>query len=283
MRRAKRRRSSASVDRSLRQVTCEQEHLLAHLETLQERRAALLERGAVESSARIQKALAREILALDRQARAAEAQLALLQRLSGLLAKGMAARIQATLSRQLARALPDASDLSFSLISLERALAQQAVLAAQIDALMALPGGGVEGGRAPISAPRPRETAVVARVVDGDTVALHDGRRVRYVGIDAPEIEGPFGHAEPFAEEATRANRRWVEGKRVQLEQDVSECDRFGRMMRHILVDGSCVGVELVRAGLARALPLYPDLARVGEILAAEQEARSAQRGIWSA
>jgi endonuclease YncB( thermonuclease family) len=263
-------------------VTCEQKHLLAHFETLQERRAALLEQGATERASRNRAALAREILTLDRQARAAEAQLALLQRLSSVLTHVLAARALDTLSRQLARSLPDVGDLSFSLTSLERALVQQAALAERMDALMALMDGGVEGTAPPVSAPETQEIAVVAHVVDGDTVRLQDGRRVRYVGIDAPEMEDPFGQAEPLAEEATRANRRRVAGRRVQLERDTSEHDRFGRILRHVLVNGQCVGVDLVRAGLARALPLYPDLGRADEILVAEQEARAARRGIWS-
>ena len=63
---------------------------------------------------------------------------------------------------------------------------------------------------------------LVQRVIDGDTVVLADGERVRYIGMDTPE------RGEPFFDEATEYNRRLVEGRRVRLMKDDSDKDRFG-------------------------------------------------------
>ena len=76
------------------------------------------------------------------------------------------------------------------------------------------------------------------RVIDGDTVQLTDGRLVRYVGIDTPEVRRRVGETwvldpEPFAEVAMEANRRLVEGRRVRLEYDVQTHDRFAVETSH--------------------------------------------------
>ena len=132
----------------------------------------------------------------------------------------------------------------------------------------------------------PRETSV-RRVVDGDTVQLADGRLVRYIGIDTPEmrrrmngrwIEDP----QPMAHEATGANRRLVEGKRVRLEYDVQTHDRFGRLLAYVYVDGVMVNEELLHQGLAQLLTIPPDVKYVERFRAAAAQARAARRGMWA-
>ena len=87
----------------------------------------------------------------------------------------------------------------------------------------------------------------VVRVVDGDTIKVSGGRRVRYVGIDTPEVgEDP---------EATDFNRSLVGGRVVYLQRDVSDEDRFKRLLRFVYADGILVNAELVREGYARAKP----------------------------
>ena len=110
-----------------------------------------------------------------------------------------------------------------------------------------------------------RDTAICTYVVDGDTirVELGDGERatVRYIGIDCPEADQPFG------DEATAANRLLVEGQKLLLERDVSETDRYGRLLRYVyLVDGTFVNGELVKGGHARARAYPPDVARQDEL-----------------
>lgn len=130
-----------------------------------------------------------------------------------------------------------------------------------------------------------RTSARVLSVVDGDTIRVAIGATsypVRYIGMDAPEATGA---PQPFAAEATDANRRLVEGREVLLEKDVSETDVFGRLLRYVYVDvgGSTlmVNAELVRLGYARVATYPPDVAHQPELLALEREARAAGRGLW--
>jgi len=115
-------------------------------------------------------------------------------------------------------------------------------------------------------------------VVDGDTIVLASGERVRYIGIDTPEATGA---SEFFGPEATEANRRLVAGRRVRLERDVSDRDRFDRLLRYLYVDGVMVNAELVREGFARVLVYPPDTRYTTCFSALEGEAREAGRGLW--
>jgi micrococcal nuclease len=127
--------------------------------------------------------------------------------------------------------------------------------------------------------PRPViTTARVIEVIDGDTIIIERGIHVRYIGIDTPELHP---QAEPFAIEAYQANRALVEGKLIRLEKDVSETDRYGRLLRYIYIDDTFVNAELVRLGFAVAKAYPPDTKYqvIFERMAAE--ARAAKRGIW--
>ena len=122
----------------------------------------------------------------------------------------------------------------------------------------------------------PSDTATVTRVIDGDTIAIEGDYRVRYIGIDTPEIEEAFGL------EAFEANRRLVEGKVVRLERDVSEVDKYGRLLRYAYIDDIFVNAELVRAGLAYAKTYPPDTKYQDYLENLEREAREAGRGMWA-
>lgn len=123
------------------------------------------------------------------------------------------------------------------------------------------------------------DTVRVTSVIDGDTIVIAGGARVRYIGIDSPEMRP---QPEAFAREATQANREMVEGKTVRLERDVSETDRYGRLLRYVWVDGTMVNSELVRRGLATARAYPPDIRYQFLLEAAELEARAAGRGMWA-
>lgn len=130
------------------------------------------------------------------------------------------------------------------------------------------------------------EWAEVVSVTDGDTVRIDlDGteERLRYIGIDAPELNPQSGDPEPFAGEATEANETLVGGKRICLERDVSDRDRFDRLLRYAwLENGTMVNEALVLAGLAEAVEFRPDTKHHDAILfPAQDEAMAAGRGIW--
>ena len=125
----------------------------------------------------------------------------------------------------------------------------------------------------------PPATARVTEVIDGDTIVVEGGYRVRYIGIDTPEVHP---EVEAFGIEAWQANRRLVEGKEVRLERDVSETDKYGRLLRYVYVDNVLVNAELVKQGLARAKVYPPDTKYQGHLEEMEAEARNAGRGMWA-
>ena len=127
--------------------------------------------------------------------------------------------------------------------------------------------------------------ATVVRVIDGDTIEVDIiGMRfkVRYIGIDTPELHDKQPEFRALAQEATRLNRELVEGKTVRLEKDVSGTDNFGRLLRYVYVGNTFVNAELVRQGLAWAEPYEPDTKYQDYLEELEMEAGQAGRGLWA-
>lgn len=118
----------------------------------------------------------------------------------------------------------------------------------------------------------------VTRVVDGDTVILSNGEYVRYIGIDTPEI---FPQVECYAEAAVERNKELVEGKTVRLIRDVSDRDKFDRLLRYVFVDGVFVNQVLVEEGFALAVVYPPDLAHASDFTSAQNAAHSLNKGVW--
>ena len=130
------------------------------------------------------------------------------------------------------------------------------------------------------------QEAIVQRVIDGDTVRLADGRLVRYIGVDTPEVRRKIGerwirNPEPLAEAAMEANRRMVEGRRVRLEYDVQAHDRYGRVLAYVYIGERMVNEELLREGFAQPLTIPPDVKYADRFRAVAAEARRAGRGLW--
>ena len=147
----------------------------------------------------------------------------------------------------------------------------------------------------PVPAPQglapdgPTVEAAVVRVIDGDTIVVAFGGteyHVRYIGMDTPESVKPGTPVQPMALEASAANKALVDGKTVELEKDVSEVDRYGRLLRDVWVarDGVLVlvGLELVRTGYAQVSTYPPDVKYVEPLLEAQAAARAAAVGLWS-
>lgn len=126
---------------------------------------------------------------------------------------------------------------------------------------------------------------LVTRVIDSDTIEVDiDGTiyKVRYIGIDAPELDDKQAEYCTLAQEATRLNRKLVEGKTVRLEKDISETDKYERLLRYVYVDGIFVNAELVRQGLTWAEAYEPDIKYQDILEEAEAEAREDKIGIWA-
>lgn len=126
----------------------------------------------------------------------------------------------------------------------------------------------------------PCRTAVVARVVDGDTLILRGRGRVRLIGVDAPET---WLRHDCFGGAATRAlGRLTPPGALVRFAGDAEPRDRYGRRLLYLWTrSGVFVNGELVRTGYARAMPVPPDTAAAPALAAAEAAARRGEAGIW--
>lgn len=125
----------------------------------------------------------------------------------------------------------------------------------------------------------------VRRVVDGDTLLLESGARVRLQGIDAPETVRQNWPIEPWGPEASAFTKHFVAnaGQRVRLTFDLERIDRHNRFLAFAWNGDTMLNEELVRAGLARARTDYRYSESMKRRLAtAEREARAARRGIWS-
>jgi micrococcal nuclease len=125
-----------------------------------------------------------------------------------------------------------------------------------------------------------QDELVVESITDGDTFRTTDGQRVRFIGIDTPEVD----QDQCFADEATAALEALIPpGSTVRLELDVDPVDRFGRTLAYVHrgEDDLDVGLQLATDGYALQLTVPPNVAREAAIAAAVAAARDAGRGLW--
>ncbi len=119
------------------------------------------------------------------------------------------------------------------------------------------------------------DTVYVTEVIDGDTIVIEGGHRVRYIGIDAPE------KGAAYYTEAKLFNEKMVSCRKVRLERDISDKDEYGRLLRYVYVGGKFVNAEMVRQGYAWAKAYPPDIKYQVYLEAMENEARQLRKGIW--
>lgn len=120
-------------------------------------------------------------------------------------------------------------------------------------------------------------------VCDGDTIVLANGDKVRYAGINAPEIEHDGRPAEPYAREALSLNKRITTGKRVRIQYDKERRDQYGRFLAYVFLEnGVFVNAVLVEEGLAIVYPTPPNLKYDRQLLALQQRAIKEKRGLWA-
>ncbi len=127
----------------------------------------------------------------------------------------------------------------------------------------------------------------VKRVIDGDTIILSNGDKVRYIGIDTPELHRRQGDRwrldpEPYAAAAKAENKRLLQAGAVRLEVDKQLRDRYGRRLAYVFVNDQMINEQLVLSGLARAKPYPPNLRHQARLAAAERIAREHKRGLWA-
>jgi len=122
--------------------------------------------------------------------------------------------------------------------------------------------------------------AICTEVIDGDTIVIQEestGKlyKVRYIGINCPD------KGDPYYDEAKKVNEELVLGKTLKLEKDVSETDRYNRLLRYVYVDSIFVNAYLVEQGYAQVATYPPDVKFSETFLSLQREAEGAGRGLW--
>ena len=127
----------------------------------------------------------------------------------------------------------------------------------------------------------------VTRVVDGDTLVLDDGEKLRLIGVDTPETKDPRRPVQYFGREATNFTKQFVEGKKVRVEFDPANSatahkDKYGRTLGYVFrEDGKFLNAEIIRQGFGHAYTRYP-FKHASEFRALEQQARERNVGLWN-
>lgn len=155
----------------------------------------------------------------------------------------------------------------------------------------------------PVSPSQDGKRFRVVRVIDGDTIdVLIDGKveRVRYIGIDTPETVDPRKPVQCFGVEASKKNKELVEGKMVRLEKDITDRDKYNRLLRYVYLKPQMnadketqidaggtseilVNLALVEQGFAKSYSYPPDIKYQDRFVAAERRAREDTLGLWTA
>lgn len=126
-----------------------------------------------------------------------------------------------------------------------------------------------------------KEKARVTKIIDGDTVELSDKRKVRYIGINSFEMNDKRKETKCLAEKSAEANKRLVENKEVEMEKDISETDKYGRLLRYLWIDGVMINEELVNYGWAEVSTFPPDLKYQEKLQSGQIKAKLNNLGIW--
>lgn len=124
----------------------------------------------------------------------------------------------------------------------------------------------------------PETLFLVTKVIDGDTIELENGDRVRYLAIDAPEIDS----GQCFFSQSKQKNQDLVLGKKVRLEYGKEEKDQYGRVLAYVWQENVLVNLELVRGGFARADTYLSQGIYDEQIIEAEKQAKENFLGLWA-
>lgn len=127
---------------------------------------------------------------------------------------------------------------------------------------------------------------VVRKVVDGDTIEVTGGERVRLIGVDTPETKDPNRPVGCFGKEASAFTASLIPpATAVRLVGDAEQRDRYGRLLAYVYrrSDGLFVNAELLRRGYAQLLTIPPNVAHTDEFVAIARQAREASQGLWGA
>src|SRR3989344_1877230 len=128
----------------------------------------------------------------------------------------------------------------------------------------------------------PNGLVLITKVVDGDTVEIEGGARVRLIGIDTPETVDPRKPVQCFGLQASDYTKSLLAGVAVKLEKDIEDKHKYNRLLRYIyLADGTFINLKLVADGYASAYPYPPNIAHAVEFREAQANARESKLGLW--
>lgn len=125
-------------------------------------------------------------------------------------------------------------------------------------------------------------TTRVVNVVDGDTFKIESGETVRMIGIDTPETVHPSKPTQCYGKEASLKTEELIEGKEIRLEKDVSEKDKYNRLLRYVYVGDIFVNEYLVREGYATSSSYPPDIKHQDRFVEAQKLAKEENKGLWN-
>ncbi|MCD6569278.1 MAG: thermonuclease family protein [Deltaproteobacteria bacterium] len=121
----------------------------------------------------------------------------------------------------------------------------------------------------------------VIEVYDGDTIKVDDGTIIRLIGVDAPEVDSPYGKAEPFGSESKRYLKKLLYGRKVKMSVGPQPFDRYNRTLAYVyLTDGTLINGRIIKDGWARAYTRF-DFKHKDLFVTYEKEARAKGLGIW--
>lgn len=130
-----------------------------------------------------------------------------------------------------------------------------------------------------------KKSVKVTRVIDGDTFEIEGKIKVRYIGINTPEIyhdtTGKKTGEQCFANESFLENKKLIEGKIVTLFRDISDRDKYGRLLRYAYIDDIFINEYLISNGYAKVMIIKPDIKHSLEFKQSEKKAKENNLGIW--
>lgn len=131
--------------------------------------------------------------------------------------------------------------------------------------------------------PNPNITyAKVSNVVDGDTFTLESGQVVRMIGMDTPETVHPSKPIQCYGKEASNKTEELLQGKEVKLEKDISETDRYNRLLRYVYIGDVFINEYLVSEGYAKSSSYPPDVKYQDKLVEAQRKAQAENKGLWN-
>lgn len=116
---------------------------------------------------------------------------------------------------------------------------------------------------------------IVTKIIDGDTIEVNNGTKIRLICIDTPEM------GEEYYYESKNYLTNLILNKEIQLEKDISDVDKYGRLLRYVYLENDFINELIVLGGYGKYYPYNPDIALCSKIENAEQIARNKNLGIW--